>query len=47
MDGEDAIVIRQMMYVTLSYDHRVIDGVIENSFLPARELLEEAPSACR
>jgi 2-oxoglutarate dehydrogenase E2 component (dihydrolipoamide succinyltransferase) len=43
MDGEDAIVIRQMMYVTLSYDHRVIEGVIGNSFLHrVRELLEEA-----
>src|SRR5438067_1820297 len=43
MDGEDAIVVRQMMYVTLSYDHRVIDGVIGNSFLHrVRELLEEA-----
>src|SRR5438874_1748973 len=43
IDGEDAIVVRQMMYVTLSYDHRVIDGVIGNSFLHrVRELLEEA-----
>jgi 2-oxoglutarate dehydrogenase E2 component (dihydrolipoamide succinyltransferase) len=43
IDGEDAIVIRQMMYVTLSYDHRVIEGVIGNSFLHrVRELLEAA-----
>jgi 2-oxoglutarate dehydrogenase E2 component (dihydrolipoamide succinyltransferase) len=43
MDGEDAIVVRRMMYVTLSYDHRVIEGVIGNSFLHrVRELLEEA-----
>jgi len=43
INGEDVIVIRQMMYVTLSYDHRVIDGVIGNSFLHrVRELLEEA-----
>ena len=43
IDGEDAIVVRQMMYVTLSYDHRVIEGVIGNSFLHrVRELLEEA-----
>ena len=41
--GEDVIVIRQMMYVTLSYDHRVIEGVIGNTFLHrVRELLEEA-----
>jgi len=41
--GEDAIVVRQMMYLTLSYDHRVIDGVTGNAFLHrVRELLEEA-----
>lgn len=43
LDGEDAIVIRQMMYLTLSYDHRVIDGVTGNGFLHrVRELIEEA-----
>jgi 2-oxoglutarate dehydrogenase E2 component (dihydrolipoamide succinyltransferase) len=43
VDGEDHIVIRQMMYLTLSYDHRVIDGVTGNSFLHrVRELLEAA-----
>jgi 2-oxoglutarate dehydrogenase E2 component (dihydrolipoamide succinyltransferase) len=42
-DGEDAIVIRAMMYLTLSYDHRVIDGVTGNGFLHrVRELIEEA-----
>src|SRR5947207_4967233 len=42
-DGEDAIVIRPMMYLTLSYDHRVIDGVTGNGFLHrVRELIEEA-----
>jgi 2-oxoglutarate dehydrogenase E2 component (dihydrolipoamide succinyltransferase) len=42
-DGEDAIVIRPMMYLTLSYDHRVIDGVTGNGFLHrVRELVEEA-----
>ena len=41
--GEDVIVIRQMMYLTLSYDHRVIDGVTGNTFLHrVRELLEAA-----
>jgi 2-oxoglutarate dehydrogenase E2 component (dihydrolipoamide succinyltransferase) len=45
-DGEDAIVIRPMMYLTLSYDHRVIDGVTGNGFLHrVRELLEEAKFA--
>jgi 2-oxoglutarate dehydrogenase E2 component (dihydrolipoamide succinyltransferase) len=43
LEGEDAIVIRQMMYLTLSYDHRVIDGVTGNNFLHrVRELIEEA-----
>ncbi|HEY6909476.1 MAG TPA: dihydrolipoamide acetyltransferase family protein [Myxococcales bacterium] len=43
LEGEDAIVVRQMMYLTLSYDHRVIDGVTGNSFLHrVRELIEEA-----
>jgi 2-oxoglutarate dehydrogenase E2 component (dihydrolipoamide succinyltransferase) len=43
VDDEDAIVIRQMMYLTLSYDHRVIDGVTGNGFLHrVRELIEEA-----
>jgi 2-oxoglutarate dehydrogenase E2 component (dihydrolipoamide succinyltransferase) len=43
LDGDDAIVIRQMMYLTLSYDHRVIDGVTGNSFLHrVRELIEAA-----
>jgi 2-oxoglutarate dehydrogenase E2 component (dihydrolipoamide succinyltransferase) len=46
VDGQDAIVVRQMMYLTLSYDHRVIDGVTGNSFLHrVRELIEEAKFA--
>ena len=41
--GEDVIAIRQMMYIALSYDHRVIDGVTGNSFLfRIRELLDGA-----
>ncbi|MGH7289724.1 MAG: dihydrolipoamide acetyltransferase family protein [Myxococcota bacterium] len=31
--GEDTIVIHPMMYLALSYDHRIIDGVTGNSFL--------------
>jgi 2-oxoglutarate dehydrogenase E2 component (dihydrolipoamide succinyltransferase) len=43
LDGQDAIVIRPMMYLTLSYDHRVIDGVTGNGFLfRVRELIEAA-----
>lgn len=32
-DGEDRIVIHPVMYMALSYDHRVIDGVLGNDFL--------------
>jgi 2-oxoglutarate dehydrogenase E2 component (dihydrolipoamide succinyltransferase) len=40
-DGEDAIVIRPMMYLCAAYDHRVIDGVMGNGFLHrVREILE-------
>ena len=43
INSEDVIVVRQMMYLTLSYDHRVIDGVTGNGFLHrVRELIEEA-----
>jgi len=31
-DG-DVIAIRHMMYLTMSYDHRVIDGALGGSFL--------------
>jgi 2-oxoglutarate dehydrogenase E2 component (dihydrolipoamide succinyltransferase) len=41
LGGEDAIVIRPMMYLALGYDHRVIDGVTGNGFLfRVREILE-------
>ncbi|MCL5966862.1 MAG: 2-oxo acid dehydrogenase subunit E2 [Deltaproteobacteria bacterium] len=40
-DGEDAIVIRPIMYLVLAYDHRIIDGVTGNGFLyRVREILE-------
>lgn len=32
-DGEDSIAIHPVMFVALSYDHRIIDGVLANSFL--------------
>ncbi len=32
-DDSDAIVIRSMMYVSLSYDHRIIDGALAGFFL--------------
>jgi 2-oxoglutarate dehydrogenase dihydrolipoamide succinyltransferase (E2 component) len=33
VDGSDTIAIRHIMYLALSYDHRVIDGVLGNGFL--------------
>jgi pyruvate/2-oxoglutarate dehydrogenase complex dihydrolipoamide acyltransferase (E2) component len=43
VDGAEAIAIRTMMYLALSYDHRVIDGVLGNGFLyRTARLLEEA-----
>ncbi|GGA91983.1 dihydrolipoamide acetyltransferase component of pyruvate dehydrogenase complex [Puia dinghuensis] len=39
-DGGDAIVIRHMMYLSLSYDHRIVDGSLGATFCSAvaREL---------
>jgi 2-oxoglutarate dehydrogenase E2 component (dihydrolipoamide succinyltransferase) len=43
VDGSDAIVIRPMMHLALSYDHRAVDGSPANAFLfRVREILEEA-----
>jgi 2-oxoglutarate dehydrogenase E2 component (dihydrolipoamide succinyltransferase) len=42
-DGEDQIAIHPLMYMALSYDHRVVDGVAANSFLwRVTEILEKA-----
>lgn len=41
--GADAIAIRSIMYLALSYDHRVIDGVLGNRFLyGVARIIEEA-----
>jgi 2-oxoglutarate dehydrogenase E2 component (dihydrolipoamide succinyltransferase) len=41
-DGEDAIAIRPMMYLALSYDHRIVDGLTANEFLhKVKERLEQ------
>jgi 2-oxoglutarate dehydrogenase E2 component (dihydrolipoamide succinyltransferase) len=41
--GEDAIVVRPVMHLALSYDHRAVDGAPANAFLHrVREVLEEA-----
>jgi len=43
LDGNDAIVIRPVMHLALSYDHRAVDGAPANGFLHrVKELLEEA-----
>jgi pyruvate/2-oxoglutarate dehydrogenase complex dihydrolipoamide acyltransferase (E2) component len=43
VDGADALAIRTMMYLALSYDHRVVDGVLGNSFLyRTARIMEEA-----
>jgi len=43
VDGEDLMAIHPVMYMALSYDHRVVDGVAANAFLwRVTELLEKA-----
>jgi 2-oxoglutarate dehydrogenase E2 component (dihydrolipoamide succinyltransferase) len=43
VEGEDAIVIRPIMHLALSYDHRAVDGAPANGFLHrVKVLLEEA-----
>ena len=34
---DDAIAIRSMVYLTLSYDHRVVDGAMAHQFVGAGE----------
>lgn len=42
-DKEDQIAIHPVMYMALSYDHRIVDGVAANSFLwRVRDILEKA-----
>ena len=43
VNGSDAIAIRPIMHLALSYDHRAVDGAPANAFLHrVRTLLEEA-----
>jgi pyruvate/2-oxoglutarate dehydrogenase complex dihydrolipoamide acyltransferase (E2) component len=38
---DDAIAIRSMCYLSLSYDHRVVDGAIAHQFMrKVKETLE-------
>jgi pyruvate dehydrogenase E2 component (dihydrolipoyllysine-residue acetyltransferase) len=39
---DDAIAIRSMVYLTLSYDHRVVDGAVAHQFLAKIKALLEA-----
>ena len=42
-NGEDVLAIHPVMYMALSYDHRVVDGVAANAFLwRVTEILEKA-----
>jgi 2-oxoglutarate dehydrogenase E2 component (dihydrolipoamide succinyltransferase) len=42
VNGEDHLAIHPVMYLALSYDHRIVDGVLANSFLwRVTELLEK------
>jgi 2-oxoglutarate dehydrogenase E2 component (dihydrolipoamide succinyltransferase) len=42
VDGEDHMAIHPVMYLALSYDHRIVDGVKANSFLwRVTEILEK------
>jgi 2-oxoglutarate dehydrogenase E2 component (dihydrolipoamide succinyltransferase) len=41
-EGEDTMAIHPVMYVALSYDHRIVDGVAANTFLfRVTEILEK------
>jgi 2-oxoglutarate dehydrogenase E2 component (dihydrolipoamide succinyltransferase) len=41
-DGQEVIAVRSMVYLALSYDHRIIDGADAARFLTAmKERLEE------
>ena len=45
-EDEDVMAIHPVMYMALSYDHRVVDGVAANGFLHrVVELLEKADFA--
>jgi 2-oxoglutarate dehydrogenase E2 component (dihydrolipoamide succinyltransferase) len=42
-EGEDVMAIHPVMYMALSYDHRIVDGVAANGFLHrVSEILENA-----
>jgi pyruvate dehydrogenase E2 component (dihydrolipoamide acetyltransferase) len=44
-DGVESIVVREMVYLSLSFDHRLVDGATAASFLRAVIELLETPAA--
>jgi 2-oxoglutarate dehydrogenase E2 component (dihydrolipoamide succinyltransferase) len=45
-DGEDTIAIRTCAYLSISFDHRIIDGAIADQFLGyVKKSLEEFPES--
>jgi 2-oxoglutarate dehydrogenase E2 component (dihydrolipoamide succinyltransferase) len=45
-DGEDTIAIRTCAYLSISFDHRVIDGAVADQFLAfVKKTIEEYPEA--
>ncbi|MEX2404892.1 MAG: 2-oxo acid dehydrogenase subunit E2, partial [Balneolales bacterium] len=41
VDGNDVIAIRHMVYLSMSYDHRIIDGALGGAFVQrVKQLLE-------
>ncbi len=42
LDGNDVIAIRHMVYLSMSYDHRIIDGALGGAYVQrVKQLLEE------
>ena len=41
LDGNDVIAIKPMMYLSLSHDHRLVDGMLGGKFLKAVKLTLE------
>ena len=42
-DGEDKILIKSVMHITLSVDHRIIDGLVATRFINQIKALLENP----
>ena len=45
VDGEDSVVIRDMLYLSSSFDHRILDGAVAARFTTALKALLEDPDA--